>query len=350
MDRGDIDVAYVLEGIPGVLGVYAVRGLERVRHAVHVDVGGYVIARVQYALLRVFTHEECVAVALYQVELPGIIREKATRLVLSSDARAEASARVPLTTPALEQTLAIAKASPTPTWSYRRALIVTDDEDLACAAVSAFGTDARRFVIADPFAALWEAKAQPFDVILCDLDRAFGIRGFVSNLTLDAPELADRVVLLMPANGDTEPRSTSTDSGRLRKPLTAANLVDVAAGARSKPDPTGSRPRVLLMDDTIRRTSWKNAPFSLTLAHDGWEALERIHEEWALVICSLTMKTDTGARLYSLLWKARPDIKRRFALLVDHPDGSNRVLARPLTSSSVSAMLDRVAIHAAAPP
>ena len=51
------------------------------------------------------------------------------------------------------------------------------------------------------------------------------------------------------------------------------------------------------------------------------------------------MKTDTGARLYSLLWKVRPDIKRRFALLVDHPDDSNRVLTRPLTAAAVLAML-----------
>ena len=73
----------------------------------------------------------------------------------------------------------------------------------------------------------------------------------------------------------------------------------------------------------------------VTRARDAWDALDKIHEEWALVICSLTMRTDTGARLYSLLWKAQPELKRRFALLVDYADDSNRALTRPLGAAAV---------------
>lgn len=37
MTQLDIDVAYVLEDVPGIIGVYAVRGLERIRYAIHLD-------------------------------------------------------------------------------------------------------------------------------------------------------------------------------------------------------------------------------------------------------------------------------------------------------------------------
>ena len=99
--------------------------------------------------------------------------------------------------------------------------------------------------------------------------------------------------------------------------------------------------RVLLIDESA--SSVDGPHLDLTVARNAWEALERIHEDWALVVCSLTMKTDTGARLYSLLWKARPEIKARFALLVDNPDDSNRVITRPLTAAALMAMLARIA-------
>lgn len=50
------------------------------------------------------------------------------------------------------------------------------------------------------------------------------------------------------------------------------------------------------------------------------------------------------------MWKARPEVKRRFALLVDHPDDSNRVLTRPLSAAAITAMLDRIDFLPAPPP
>ena len=358
MSERDGDVAYVLEGIPGVRGAYAVRGHERIRYAIHFEPNGYAIAQAHYALLRVFTHEECAAVAVFQLELPASILAKATRLALTAGARASACAQVPLTTPALEQALAVGKANPTPTptSNLRRVLIVTDDRNVQLAAIEAFGSNVHRFVIADPFAALWEAKAHRFDLLVCDVDRAFGLRGFVSNLEIDHPVRAERVLLLMPPRGQPQPEPDARflKSEILRKPVTPADFRNVTERAvRRRPHSisiqtligeamrnAGPARRVLLIDE---RASAVDAPhLELTVARNAWEALERIHEDWALVVCSLTMKTDTGARLYALLWKARPEIKQRFALLVDDRDDSNRVLTRPLTAAAVMDALARL--------
>ena len=341
MTPRDIDVAYVLEGHPGVFGVYAVRGPGPFRYAVHLDTGGHAIAKMHYALLRVLTHEECASVALYQVEIPSVIRASATRLVLSPEARAAARARVPLTTPALEQTLAAAEAP-----ARGSVLIIDDEPGIAAIAQEAFGPESRRDIIADPFAALWEAKMRQYDLILCDVNRAYGDRGFVSNLAVSERKRAHRVVLLAwPHELSTldEPWFTR---GVVYRPVTAESLRAAARRATGKTVASSShprprmKPRVLVIDDTAVPASV--SAFTLVAARNAWEALERIHEDWALVICNLTMKTDTGARLYSLLWKTRPEIKHRFVFLVDQPDDANRVLTRPLTDASVASMLEQV--------
>ena len=107
--------------------------------------------------------------------------------------------------------------------------------------------------------------------------------------------------------------------------------------------------RVLLIDEDA--PALVDHRFVMTVARDMWTALDFIEEEWALVICSIAMRTDeSGTRLYSLLWKTSPPIKRRFVLLADREDDSNRVLTRPLTVASVTAMLDRIDFLAAPPP
>jgi hypothetical protein len=99
------DVAFVLEGVAGVRGVYA---LERgspgdLEYAVHLEHGGRHIALAHYALLRVLTHEECKSVLFFEVALPSAFQARASRLELSPTERAAARARVPLTSDALEQ-------------------------------------------------------------------------------------------------------------------------------------------------------------------------------------------------------------------------------------------------------
>ena len=341
----DIEVAYVLEDVPGVFGVYAVHDLPGLDYAVHVE-HAYAVAAAHYAILRVLKCAQCSIVGFYQLDLPGAVRAKARRLAPSDAKRAAARERVPLTTIELEEARP-SKRALTP--DQLSVLVVDDDPEVILAAGDAF-PGARIDSESSPLAAFWEARDCAFDLVLCDVNLAFGEGGFVSNLLLCAPERSRRVVLL------SRPRAMSSvddawfTNDLLRKPITPESLLALAwrRASRTLLARPRTSPPVLLVDERGKATD--SARLKLVVVRDAWEALERIHEDWALVICSLTMKTDTGARLYSLLWKVLPDIKRRFALLVDHPDDSNRVLTRPLAAAAVLAMLDCVSILAATTP
>src|SRR4051812_45506798 len=93
------DVAFVLEGVPGVVDVYALDGVggfvRDLRFAVKLEHGGGHLAAAHFALLRVLSHDECRTVLLFEVDLPPALRAGATRLELSVGEREAAFARVP---------------------------------------------------------------------------------------------------------------------------------------------------------------------------------------------------------------------------------------------------------------
>jgi hypothetical protein len=66
------DIAFVLEGVPGVREVYALdrRSAGDLELAVRLEHGGRHVALAHYALLRVMTHDECKTVLFFEVELP----------------------------------------------------------------------------------------------------------------------------------------------------------------------------------------------------------------------------------------------------------------------------------------
>lgn len=78
------------------------------------------------------------------------------------------------------------------------------------------------------------------------------------------------------------------------------------------------------------------------LIRNPWNAVDRISEDWDLVICSFDM-IHGKQKLHAALWKARPELERYFALLVDHPDPmQRRTTGRPLSMVSIQALLDRI--------
>ena len=360
MNRRDADIAFVLEDQAGVLGVYAVGGVDGIAYAVHLDHGQQLVAKAHYALLRVLTHAECASVGFYHVDLPGPIRAKATRLVLSPGERDDARARVPSTTPALEQESPEPRVPRSTAYSV---LLVDMGSTVQRVVESTFGGAGASLRTPGIALAVAKATSTHFDLILCDEANAFGPRGFITVLDRTHPEIARRVVLLVD-----RPIMHSGHNRFLVKPITAVALLDLSiqpppfsipvlpVRGPSSPVPPkrvhGSsarlQARVLLIDDDA--SALVDRRFAMTVARDTWKALDLIQDDWALVICSFGMKADGGAPLYSLLWKARPEIKRRFTLLAERSDGSGRVLTRPLTVASVTAMLDRIDFIAAPAP
>jgi hypothetical protein len=65
------DVAFVLESVPGVLGVYslATAGVD-LEFAVRLEHGTRKLAAAHYALLRVLKREECHRVVFFETRLP----------------------------------------------------------------------------------------------------------------------------------------------------------------------------------------------------------------------------------------------------------------------------------------
>jgi len=100
-------VAFVLEGVPGVVDVYALDDVGRfigdLRFAVKLEHGGGHLAAAHFARLRVLSHDECLTVLLFEVGLPPVLRECATRLALSAAEREAAFTRVPEASAALPQ-------------------------------------------------------------------------------------------------------------------------------------------------------------------------------------------------------------------------------------------------------
>jgi response regulator RpfG family c-di-GMP phosphodiesterase len=87
------DVAYVLESVPGVLGVYAVAH-GSFDFAIELE-SPRSIVQAHYALLRVMTHEDCSRVHFFWVALSPSFVRAATLLCLSAHDREAARSRLP---------------------------------------------------------------------------------------------------------------------------------------------------------------------------------------------------------------------------------------------------------------
>ena len=378
MTPRQVDVRFVLEGVAGVVEVYA---LDRPDFAFAVklkDLGG-AAARAHCALLRVLSHEECGEVLFVEVGLPPSFHPRARRLELSVADREAARARVPETIPEREaeaEPIQAVAPAPQPARKRFRTLIIDADVDVAHAVDATFGDDAEHVVEPDPVAAFWKAQDGDFDLVLLDSRLAFGREGVLPGLWAVARPVARRVVLLA-REGERDLLFASLDelhcwSPILTRPFEPEVLLEIIHTRPGNqhwriPVPRPRRPavvepaqsepvrRILVVDDDPATgkllASMSDGPVRFVVTSDAWEAVDLVAEpDWALVVCSATMKTLGGAPFYRLVWNARPDLKSRFVFIVgpdmvpsSATDGSPpTVLERPLTLGSFSELVMRV--------
>ncbi len=364
MTPRQVDVTYVLEGVPGVLEVYALGGQTAfagsLRFAVRLEYGGGVLAAAHFALLRVLTYAECSGVLFFNVELPPGLRRDATHLLLSVPEREEAHARVALRSPALEQQ-AVPRLRAHDRTDFRW-LIVDADPAVPRALEGTFALAAAPVVEADPVAALALAFRERFDLVLCDARVAFGSGGLLTQLYGTDRELARRVILVAHA-GERELLVTNLEqlnvwNSCLCRPVEPATLLEILETGSvvlqwSSPEAEPPAPvrRVLVVDDdpaTAMLLASTGSELEVVVTSDEWEAVDRVTEhDLDLVVCSVTLRTRGDTPFYRFLWNARPDIKRRFVFIARADSGpasgpaSGSVVERPITRDVLTKLIDR---------
>ena len=368
MTPRQVDVTYVLEGVPGVLEVYALGGQTAfagsLRFAVRLEYRGGALAAAHFALLRVLTYAECSSVLFFNVELPPGLRRDATHLLLSVPEREEAHARVPVRSPALEQQ-AVPRLRAHDRKDFRW-LIVDADPAVSRALEGTFALAAALVIEADPVAALTLVLRQRFDLVLCDARVAFGSRGLLTQLYSASAsadrELARRVILVAHA-GERELLVANLDqlnvwNSFLCRPVEPESLLEILETGSvvlqwSSPEAEPPAPvrRVLVVDDdptTAMLLASTGSELEVVVTSDEWEAVDRVTEhDLDLVVCSVTLRTRGDTPFYRFLWNARPDIKRRFVFIARADSGpasgpaSGSVVERPITRDVLIKLIDR---------
>ena len=206
------DVAYVLEGIAGVRGVFVVNTATH-DFAVAVEQGGGTLAEVHYALLRVLSYEDVQRVHVFHTDAPPFV-QGARALALTEMDRAAARARVPYLAP---RPRIVAYPSQRP---HLRVLIVSDDRTLKPLVRDSLDLYAYVRDAADHVEAA--RLATQFDLILCDASRAFGLHGLLARLSL---ERADHVMVVAePHDAEAAERRLLGKERLLVKPVTGDAL------------------------------------------------------------------------------------------------------------------------------
>jgi CheY-like chemotaxis protein len=367
------DIAFVLEGVPGVCEVYALdsQSAGDLTIAVRLEHGGRHVAAAHYALLRVLSHDECKAVLFFEVDLPPVFRERALRLELSSTERDAARSRVPASSAALEQPPVVPTSAIIP--GGFQVLIVDADVDVYRAIVTAFGAGGDRIVEADPFEAFRRARSRRFDLMVCDARLAFGGNGFLRMLHASDPMSVSRV-LLVAREGERDLLVRGLDelhawSSFVCRPVDVDTLREVVRTGSIiqswcipvPPPRTASAPkdvtkRVLVVDDdptsAMLLASSRGSAIETTVTSDEWEALDAIAAGApVLVVCSVSLRTRGGIPFYRLLWNAHPELKQRFVFIAraDAAPASTTtgraapVVERPLTRDVIATLVEQFA-------
>lgn len=367
------DVAFVLEGVVGVVDVYAVTkpGVE-FDYAVRLEPGKGKLAAAHYALLRTLEHEACRRVLFFEKELPASLGDAAVRLSLSAAAREESRARVPERGPGEPVPRKRVSSS-----SQFAVLLVGCSKELHRAVVSGLGVGARRVVESDPRVAAECALAEQFDLILCAKKVAFGPEGFLDLVQAGDPFVMARVILVV-APEERAPAIARLEFRRryntcLTTPIDPETLLEIATtgfvvlpwsmpvpsarGALAAQHEVRSGPvRVLIIDDDVEAAALDHPSsegrFRLELASDAWMALDGLAAEPrpALVLCSASLFVGTRP-LYRMLWEAHPELKPRFMLIASphaaseiQPPSRRLLFERPLTRDRIEVALRQRAL------
>jgi CheY-like chemotaxis protein len=365
MTPREADIAYVLEDVEGVLGVYAIDGKRGgagtlpFEIAVRLRPGGKHLAQAHYALLRAISHEECARVFFFETYLPPLMASRATPITLDPMERDRAEARI------ADRKKPRLAGRPI----FRPTVLIVDaDLDLYGAVIEAFGAGAH---VSETHAkaAADLALAGGFDVLLCNPRLAFGRDGFHTCVSLADKKRADAIVFVA-TEGEQELLTADLKTldavhSYLTKPvdpeilrlvfedaivLQQWNVPALAPPLYGVPkEQRASQRRVLVVDrdpasDLL--ASVADAGFVAVVTDDEWEAIDCASaEDTELVLCSATLRTRGGKPFYRLLWNARPDIKSRFVLILDPETAppSSAAVTRPLTKQKIADLLARYA-------
>lgn len=115
--------------------------------------------------------------------------------------------------------------------------------------------------------------------------------------------------------------------------------------------PTTAAKRVLVIDDDLEtaRALARSSEVEAIVVSDGWQAIDAISANaFDLVICAVIVGELTGAQLFRMAVKARPEMAKRFVFLANESAVASarpetvgvRVVARPLELATVRRLLD----------
>lgn len=378
MTPREADIAFILEGMAEVRGVYVLPpspwdppSADMRDVIVAMDGDSRSIAVLHYALLRAFSRKELGGVSFF-IEVPGVLLRRAVRLELSAAERRAARERVEERRRALRPELpatvddpwaakALYLRQPT-TASPLRLLFVSGDQALQHALISGLPSGWRTPFVRDPEQAAYKALCEPYDLALCEASSAFGEKGFFEIVDHYDASGARTIVFLATAHEEVTLRRALVERGLpnivLVKPFDPRRLEDLVdrrpwriplllprtrkTEVHDRHLDQPKRWRVLVVDDDpsvaalLAEVSSGRWNLEVVATTDEWEAVDAASIA-DLVVCSATKKAPGGAPFYRFLWSAlasaRADLKERFCFVADagDPNGpSARVMARPL--------------------
>ncbi len=393
-------MAFVLEGVRGVRGVFAVApraGVDdEVTLIVHVEGDKRCIAAAHYALLKIIKHEDCRRVAIVEA-LPATFEHRTTEISLSPSARFVAMSRVSARVKALaEERAAILEAEKNLVVpvkgrdsSIETVLVFSKDPSLGELARQAFPLAIVQ-TIREFGAAVKTAKYGHHGLVLCPLEVAFGVWGFLECVSEHRPALAEEVVVVadkrdrdvfvmgltawkrtnrclwQPVTVESLRQVSRAPLGSegfsvVAQPVASQAVVVPAAGPPSEPAPhvtsarsmrsPGPKPIVLLVDDEPDTESLPAAmspSVHVIRVSSEWDALDKLAlSEIDLIVCNASMKVAGDKPLYRVLWNVRPELKKVCTLIISPHrvpasarDGRTKgAITRPVTSDIIKELL-----------
>ena len=382
------DVRFVLEGVPGVVAVYALAAKHEGSFELAIEVSrSSFVSAAHYALLRVLSYEECGRI-LYRVPSDGDVLPRpmanATRLSLTSAERELARMRVgPLpsavttgVSPSAEPVRLSRRLSRPPSDAPFSALLVDLGDDVHESLRAAFRGDARHRIEPDQAAAAETALTRPFHAILCSAPAALGMRGFLSRVASEDRAGGDGIVVVAPAR-DVPYVKWNLARWHRKNPVLASPIDDtllrheafrehVELFARAAVTEVAGlegnrihRPRfrrfqVLVVDEELATEILFSSGVSggsadVALATNAIDAFEHVvSRDVDLVLCSATLRGDGGEPFYRVLWRLNPGLKRR-TVLVTPPDAvpasaprssPARFVERPLGRETIARVIE----------
>lgn len=394
MTPEDADVAFALDGFPGVEAVYAVDSTTpgEIRYVVMIDPERYAyhIGAIHYAIARARGRKTTEDVELCYAERPRDPRVALRPLRLDAGTRADARARAERTVdvfaedlpprappPAPNSVSALFDSPPPPDCSFDERgwtssllalgwdVLVADDRITEAVVRRVYRAPSRVEAFPTLALATEAVLARPFDRLVVSAPYAFGPQGLLARLATRPWARLTQVAVIAesPVSARWETLARAQRCVLLARPLTAPYL-DARAGPRVTLEGLrravesarrAARPRVLLVDgeslpDTSERYRLVWAPTAAkaeAALRDGGERDVR------LLVCDASMPTGHGRELaYRRLWSAFPSMKAHTVLLTTAaaaaalPPPSGRsprprpLLSRPLTHRALEDALD----------